>query len=107
MLDHHTVNVELDSPPHKLMFLNPMLSGIYAFLPQPDMLTTHREAVTADLRGTCSVRKQARPTGETSSTYPARSLQTERNAERRSQLSSGQLKPLAKKLGVEEVALLH
>jgi hypothetical protein len=60
MLDHHTVNVELERPPHKLVFLNALLSRIYAFLPRPaDMLTTllrapiaefrrvHREAVTA------------------------------------------------------------
>jgi hypothetical protein len=60
MLDHHTVNVALERPPHNLIFLNALLSRIYAFLPRPaDMLTTllrapiaefrrvHREAVTA------------------------------------------------------------
>jgi hypothetical protein len=60
VFDHHEVNIELERPPHNLIFLNALLSRIYAFLPRPaDMLTTlllapiaefrrvHREAVTA------------------------------------------------------------
>jgi hypothetical protein len=40
-LDHHAVSVELEPPPHKLMFLNAVLSRIYAFLARPaDTLTT-------------------------------------------------------------------
>jgi len=35
MLDHHSVNVASEQPPDKLIFLNALLSRIYAFLPHP------------------------------------------------------------------------
>jgi hypothetical protein len=35
MLDRHAVKLALEGPPHKLIFLNALLSRIYAFLPRP------------------------------------------------------------------------
>ena len=37
MLDRHAVKLALERPPHKLIFLNALLSRIYAFLPRRRM----------------------------------------------------------------------
>ena len=50
MLDQHTVNVALERTPHKLIFLNALVSRIYAFLPRSaDMLTTLLRVLLKDL----------------------------------------------------------
>ena len=40
MLEGNAVSLALEPQPHKLIFLNALLSRIYAFVPRADMLMT-------------------------------------------------------------------